>query len=184
MKANQKRSKGKLRISKPEVEDSRRQPDATHQEVVEVGPEDIDEYREEEIREIATRVPEVRFRHSSHFTADEDKIIAASLKTRSALYRIADTLHCDYRTLKKHIEDDKVLTMLFNERFERECEEIEEAINDLVKLHHPGVVMWKAAKLMPTKYGGEKSLEEEDDTRLVIGGIGEDQLREADAVRR
>ena len=42
--------------------------------------------------------------------------------------------------------------------------------------------MWKAAKLMPTKYGGEKSLEEEDDTRLVIGDIGEDQLREADAI--
>lgn len=144
-----------------------------------VEPDEIDEYDEKTVRALAANTPEVRFRHSKYFTNDEDKIIAASLKSRVQLYKVAATLKCCFNTLRKHIENSPVLAEIAKEAKEIECGEIREAVDDLVKMRHPQVVMWRAKQLMPQEYGDAVETEE-DDTRIVIGAIPDDLIAEAD----
>jgi len=138
-----------------------------------------------EISEKAAMVPEVRFNKrplNRPFNDDELKLIAAALRSRTALYRIADVLRCSYGKIKKEIERNEVLRELAMEQVFREKEETEEAIDDCIKARVPAVVMWKAEKLMPEKYGTQQNLDNEDDTRLVIGAIPEAALVEADEI--
>lgn len=152
-------------------------PAATKRVVVE--PDQVDEYDEAAVKAMAARTPEVRFRHASYFTNDEDKIIAASLKSRVQLYKVAASLKCAYNTLKKHIENTPELSDIAKEAREIECGELREAVDDLVKMRHPQVVMWRAKQLMPQEFGDAVEAEE-DDTKIVIGAIPEELLEEAD----
>lgn len=144
-----------------------------------VEADEIDEYDEAAVKAMVARTPEVRFRHASYFTDDEDRIIAASIKSRVQLYKVAASLKCSYPTLKKHIENTPVLAEIVKESREIECGELREAVNDLIKMRHPQVVMWRAKQLMPNEYGDAVETEE-DDSRIIIGAIPEDMLEEAD----
>ena len=146
---------------------------------VEVEADDIDEYDESAIKAMVANTPEVRFRHASYFSDDEDRIIAASLKSRVQLYKVAASLRCCFNTLKKHIEQSPVLAEIAKEAREIECGQVREAVDDLIRMRHPHVVMWRAKQLMPQEFG-EAVESEEDDTRIVIGAIPEELLTEAD----
>lgn len=143
---------------------------------------EIDVYHEEEIKAIAQEAPEVRFKHSSHFTDDEDKIIASSLMDGIALYRIAATLRCHRTTLRRHIDESPELTAIALEALEKEKDEIDEGIQYLRRNRHPAALLWLAERLMPEKYGKDRQTEEEDDTRIVIGAIPEDDIAEGDRI--
>lgn len=156
----------------------RQQVKATPTRVV-VEADEIDEYDEAAVKAMVEKTPEVRFRHASCFTDDEDKIIAASLKQRIQLYKVAASLKCSYNTLKKHIDGTKVLADIAKEAREIECGELREAVDDLVRMRHPAVVMWRAKQLMPNEYG-ESMEAEEDDTRIIIGAIPEELIMEGD----
>lgn len=136
----------------------------------------------EELHRMATEVPEVRWYHPAKFTEDEDKIIAAAIVARKKLYRIAETIRCSRVTLSRHIENTPFLQALYEEAKSKECDQIDEAIDELVSLRHPSVVMWKAEKLMPEKYGKDRQVEEEDDTRIVFGAIPDEAIAAGDAI--
>lgn len=147
-------------------------------EVMDVAPVDP------AVVELAKRTPEVRFTKAHMmrpFTDDELKIIAAALRSRMALFRVADTLKCSYQKIKNAIESIPVLKELAEARSFREKEEIEEAVDACVLARVPAVVMWKAEKILPEKYGNQVNLDNEDDTKLVIGALSPEDIAEAEA---
>lgn len=153
---------------------------------VEVDHEEVVQYDEgydkEKIANLAKAAPRTMFRHPSTFTPDEDKLIAAEIYNRKPLYRIAAILHCSYKHLKKHIDNTPELVDMVEDAREREKIDIEQGLDELVNMRHPAVLMWKAEKLIPEKYGKEAKVQEEDDTRIVIGAIPEEDLLEADKI--
>lgn len=155
-------------------------------ECVSVAIEDIDENLDpawlEVIKQMARDTPETRWRHSSHFSQDEDRIIAAGLVSLTAVYKIAQTLHCDRHTLQKHIEEDPMLSQLLADQNLTRREKVQEGVDQLVEIHHPNVIMWAAEHLLSDVYGKDKQMNEEDDSVLVIGEIPESSLAEADAI--
>lgn len=134
------------------------------------------------VAEIAKNTPEVRFKDFHKFNDDEIKIIAAGLKSRTAIYRIADALQCSRHKVMNAINNNPVLKELALERIEREKDETEEAIDDCIKARVPAVIMWKAAKIMPEKYGDAVNIDDEDDTRIQIGAFSEEDVAEAEAI--
>lgn len=134
------------------------------------------------IKEKVAALPIVRYHRRAPFTEDEKKIIAAGLMSRQPHYKIAQILRCSYAKIDKAILDDEFLTELAREAVLREKEEIEEGIDDCIKARNPAVIMWKAAKIMPEKYGEQVNLDNEDDTRLVIGAIPDADLEEAEQI--
>lgn len=134
----------------------------------------------EKLKEAARVAPTVVWRHPSKFNSYEDKIIAAALLTRQPIYKICETIRCSRSTLLKHIEEDDDLRMIREDVKGMECDRIEEGIEELVDMRHPGVLMWKAEKLLPHKYGKDRAVEEEDDSRIVLGIIPEEELVAAD----
>ena len=155
-------------------------------ERVTVAVEDIDEDLDpawlEVIKQMARDTPETRWRHSSHFSQDEDRIIAAGITSLTSLYKIAQTLRCDRRTLQKHIESDPLLSQMLADQNQTRREKIQEGIDQLVEIHHPNVIMWAAEHQLSDIYGKDKQMNEEDDSVLVIGEIPESSLSEADAI--
>ena len=156
--------------------------DAVKEEALKALPEMVDAYNAQLIESLASESPEVRFRHSSTFTDQEDKIIAAGIVSGVALYKVAQSIHCSYQTMKEHIEKTPALLDLLKEEILREQQDLEEAIRDCVKARVPAVLMWKAERILPEKYGAERRPEEEDDTRIVIGAIPEDEIKEGDKI--
>lgn len=145
--------------------------------------EDPDPYRDE-IAAVAKRTPEVRFTKAHMlraFNSDEIKIIAAALRTSVPLYRVADVLHCSVHKIENAIRDVPILNELAQEKIKRRKEQAQEAVDDCVKARVPAVVMWNAEKLLPEIYGNQVDLNNEDDTKLVIGALSEEDLKEADA---
>lgn len=151
-----------------------------------VAVEDIDEDLDpawlEVIKQMARDTPETRWRHSSHFSQDEDRIIAAGITSLTSLYKIAQTLRCDRRTLVNHIESDPLLSQMLADQNQTRREKIQEGIDQLVEIHHPNVIMWAAEHQLSDIYGKDKQMNEEDDSVLVIGEIPETSLAEADAI--
>ena len=147
-----------------------------------VTPDEIDEYREDEIKEMARDIPEVRFRHSSKFTDDEDKIIAAGLMDHRPVYKIAMALRCSRQLLKKHIDESPELAQVALDAYGREQDEVEEGIQRLKAMTHPQALLWLAERLLPEKYGKDRSVGEEDDTRIIIGAIPEEDLVKGDEI--
>lgn len=134
------------------------------------------------IKEKVAALPIVRYHRRAPFTEDEKKIIAAGLMSRQAHYKIAQVLRCSYAKIDKAILEDEFLSELAREAVLREKEEVEEGIDDCIKARNPAVIMWKAAKIMPEKYGDQVNLDNEDDTKLVIGAIPDEDLEEADQI--
>lgn len=134
----------------------------------------------EALKEAARTAPVVVWRHPSKFNSYEDKIIAAALLTRQPIYKICETIRCSRSTLLKHIEEDDDLRMIREDVKGMECDRIEEGIEELVDMRHPGVLMWKAEKLLPQKYGKDRAMEDEDDSRIVLGVIPDDEIAAAD----
>lgn len=145
-------------------------------------PVQIDEDYAERLRQIAKETPEVRFRHSKFYTKEEDRIIAASLAALIPIYKIAETIHCTRQALARHIENTPVLAQLNADRLGRRCDMVEEGLDELTRLRHPAVLMWRAEKLLSNIYGKERQMEEEDDSVLVIGEIPEAGIAEGDAI--
>ena len=147
---------------------------------------DVTEYDEgydrQQIAMLAKAAPNTMFRHPSTFTPDEDKLIAAEIYNRKPLYKIAAILRCSFTLLRKHIDNTPALMEVAYTAREREKMDVEQGLDELVQMRHAGVLMWKAEKLMPEKYGKEVKMEEEDDTRIIIGAIPESDLQEADAI--
>lgn len=136
----------------------------------------------EKIKELARQTPEVRWQHSSHFTQEEDRIIAAGLASLTAIYKIAQTIRCSRQTLVKHIEATPILAQLRAENEGTRRDQLQEGIDELVRLRHPAVIMWGAEKLLSDVYGKDRAAEEEDDSKLIIGEIPETDIAEADAI--
>lgn len=154
-------------------------------EVVDGGDEDGDPNPyQAEIHALAQRTPEVRFTKAAmlrKFSDEELKIIAAALRTSVPLYRVADSLHCSVRKLEGAIKNIPILTELAQEKIMRRKEQAQEAVDDCIKARVPAVVMWNAEKLLPEIYGNEKNMDNEDDTKLVIGALSAEDLAAADA---
>lgn len=155
-------------------------------EKVRIAVEDIDDDLDpawlEVLKQMARETPETRWRHSSHFSQDEDRIIAAGLASLTAVYKIAQTLRCDRRTLQKHIDEDPMLSQMLADQNLMRREKVQEGVDQLVEIHHPNVIMWAAEHLLSDVYGKDKQMNEEDDSVLVIGEIPESSLAEADAI--
>lgn len=162
---------------------SAKMPKDTHEQAAakELYDEMSEEYKRY-IKEKVAALPIVRYHRRAPFTEDEKKIIAAGLMSRQAHYKIAQVLRCSYAKIDKAILEDEFLSELAREAVLREKEEVEEGIDDCIKARNPAVIMWKAAKIMPEKYGDQVNLDNEDDTRLVIGAIPEGELEEADRI--
>lgn len=149
-------------------------------DVLEADDVDVcDRYDAAMVKELVKKTPEVRFRHPPKFTDDEDRIIAAGIKSGTQLYRIAMSLRCDRGTLSKHIKDTPVLAALIIEAQETEKDKIRESIMDLVAARHPMVTMWLAKTLMPESYGENRQTEDDDDTRWIIGPIPDEAVKQA-----
>lgn len=137
-------------------------------------------YDEKLIKELAREAPETRFRHPSYFTDDEDKIIAAGIKSGQALYRIADTLKCNRTTLVNHINNTPALAQIRKDAEAQEKDEVEEGLKALIRMNHPAVLMWKAEKLIPEKYGKYARADEEEQVHIVFGAPSEELLEKGD----
>lgn len=145
-------------------------------------PVQVDQSYAEKLRQIAKETPEVRFRHSKFYTKDEDCIIAASLAALIPIYKIAETIHCSRQALLRHIENTPILAQLNADRLGKRCDMVEEGLDELTRLRHPSVLMWRAEKLLSNVYGKDRQAEEEDDSILVIGEIPEEGIAEGDAI--
>ena len=142
----------------------------------------IDPEWAETIKQLAKQTPDVRWHHSSHFTQEEDRIIAAGLASLTAIYKIAQTIRCSRQTLVKHIEATPILAQLRAENEGTRRDQLQEGIDELVRLRHPAVIMWGAEKLLSDVYGKDRAAEEDDDSVLVIGEIPQTGIAEADAI--
>ncbi len=141
-----------------------------------------DPYDSVMIQRLLEKSPEVRFRHPPNFTDDEDRVIAAGIVARVALYRIAQSIHCSLQCLTKHIKATPGLAVLMIEAQDIEKQEVEEGIDDCIRARVPAVLMWKAERLMPDKYGPDRTGDEnEDDTQIIIGEIPEAEVEKAEA---
>jgi len=156
--------------------------DEPTEEEIKVDAETVVLPRPNYIAEILENTPEVRFRHPKVFSDDEDKIIAAGLASRTALYRIAESIHCSRSLLVKHIEADPCLSQIRADSLDKEMDQVDEALDDLVRLRCASAVIWKAEKLMRQKYGAAGMANQEDDTRIVIGQIPDDDIQSADEI--
>lgn len=152
-------------------------------DVEEMTPEEVKAH-EEEMRKIAVEqgVFEIKMKHPKNFTPEEDKLIAFSLRAGAPIYQIMDTVHCSRQFLMKHIEKTPALYELLKERDYRQKDEIEEGLADCVRSRDSKVLMWMAEKLLKEKYGDQQNIDDEDDTRLVIGAIPEEELAAADKI--
>ena len=140
-----------------------------------------DKYDERHIKFLLEKIPvDIRFKHSPRFTDEENMIIASSLALRTPLYKIARQIRCTRQGLEKHIHNTPVLEGLYQEWKIIEKEDIEEAINECVARRVPAVIMWKAEKILPEKYGDKRGEDEEEEEHIFFGDINEESLAEAD----
>lgn len=132
------------------------------------------------LKKIAQNTPNVLWHHPAKFTSYEDKIIAAGLIMSTPIYKICETLRCGRSQLMAHIEADEDLKRIREEAKGRELDKLEEGISELVDMRHPSILMWKAEKLLPQKYGKDRPPEEEDETRIVLGELSDEDIAKAD----
>lgn len=132
------------------------------------------------IRKIAENTPEVRYREAGVYSDDEIKIIAAAIVSRIPLYKVAATLKCSLARILKAVEETPTLKQMMEEQKIQEKMMAQEAVDDCIKARVPAVVMWHAQHVLPEKYGDQVNMDNEDDTRIVIGGIDESLVAEAE----
>lgn len=133
------------------------------------------------IREIASKTPEVRYREMGVYSDDEIKIVAAAIVSRMPLYKVASTLKCSLHRILTMIDVTPTLKGLMEDQKLQEKIMAQEAVDDCVKARVPAVVMWNAQHVLPEKYGDQVNMDNEDDSRIVIGGLDESLVEEAEA---
>lgn len=151
---------------------------ASKAEIAEMDAE-LDE-REKAIREIAKNTPEVRYKEAGYYSDDELKIIAAAIVSRMPMYKVAATLKCSLRRIFTAIEVTPTLKQMLEDQKIQEKIMAQEAVDDCIKARVPAVVMWHAQHVLPEKYSDQVNMDNEDDTRIVIGGIDEKMVEEAE----
>lgn len=132
------------------------------------------------IRKIAENTPEVRYREAGVYSDDEIKIIAAAIVSRIPLYKVAATLKCSLARILKAVEETPTLKQMMEEQKIQEKMMAQEAVDDCIKARVPAVVMWHAQHVLPEKYGDQVNMDNEDDTRIIIGGIDENEVAAAE----
>lgn len=147
----------------------------SHPEVVDPDPHAA------EIHRMAESTPEVRWRPKGAYSDDEIKIIAAALMSRMPLYKVAASLKCTLVRVMNAVNSIPSLKSIAEDQKIQEKMMAQEAVDDCLKARVPAVVMWHAQHVLPEKYGDQVNIDNEDDTRIVIGAIDEDMVAEAEA---